>query len=175
MTQTRRPLVLTGGPAVGKSTCAALLARRRPRGAYVDVDDLRQLVVAGSAAPWDGDEGARQRVLSAVNACALTRNLTDADFDTVIADVLDPTTAAVYRREIPSALVLHLRISLAGARSRAATRRVYLTDDEFTALHDADHTAPPDAEVVLDVDGLTIEQQVAAVAEIWAGAGFVSS
>lgn len=168
MTRTRRPLVLTGGPAVGKSTCAALLARARSRGAYVDVDDLRQLVVSGDAAPWDGDEGARQRVLSAVNACALTRNLTDAGFDTVLADVLDPTTAAVYRRDLPAALVLHLRISLAGARTRAGTRRVYLTDGEFTALHDADHTDPPDADVVLDVEGLTTEQQVAAVAEIWA-------
>jgi hypothetical protein len=51
------PLVLTGGPAVGKSTTANLFARRRPRAAVVDVDDVRQLVVSGAAAPWDGAEG----------------------------------------------------------------------------------------------------------------------
>lgn len=171
MTRTLRPLVLTGGPAVGKSTCAALLARDRPRGAFVDVDDLRQLVVSGDVAPWDGDEGARQRTLSALNACALARNLTAAGFDTVLADVLDPATTAAYRRELSGVLIVHLRISLAGARTRAATRRVYLTADEFDALHRADAAAPPDADVVLDVDDLTVDAQVAALASVWAGPG----
>lgn len=43
----RRPLVLTGGPAVGKTTTARPLAEALPRAAFIDVDDLRQLVVAG--------------------------------------------------------------------------------------------------------------------------------
>lgn len=36
------PLVLTGGPAVGKSTTAGALARARERAAVVDVDDVEQ-------------------------------------------------------------------------------------------------------------------------------------
>lgn len=55
----RRPLVLTGGPAVGKTATGRWLAGQRPRAAYLDVDDLRQLVVAGAEAPWRGQEGPR--------------------------------------------------------------------------------------------------------------------
>lgn len=43
-----RPRVLNRGPAVGKSTCgrALTLAVERDRAAYIDVDDMRQLIVA---------------------------------------------------------------------------------------------------------------------------------
>ncbi len=53
-------LVLTGGPAVGKSTTASLVARQCARAAVIDVDDVRQFVVSGAAAPWDGAEGLAQ-------------------------------------------------------------------------------------------------------------------
>jgi dephospho-CoA kinase len=46
-------LALTGPPAVGKTTAGRPLAASRRQGAYVDVDDIRQLVVAGHAAPWE--------------------------------------------------------------------------------------------------------------------------
>jgi len=55
---TRRPLILTGAPAVGKSVTAQSLAARRERCAVIDVDDVRQLVVGGHAAPWDANEDA---------------------------------------------------------------------------------------------------------------------
>jgi shikimate kinase len=41
-----RPLILTGAPAVGKTTCGRALAVERDRAAYIDVDDIRQLIVA---------------------------------------------------------------------------------------------------------------------------------
>jgi len=37
-------LILTGGPAVGKTTCELALAVERA--AYIDVDDIRLLIVA---------------------------------------------------------------------------------------------------------------------------------
>ena len=40
-----RLLILTGGPAVGKATCGRALAVERDRAAYIDVDDIRQLIV----------------------------------------------------------------------------------------------------------------------------------
>jgi shikimate kinase len=63
------PLVLTGGPAVGKSTTGRLLARRFTRAAFIDVDDIRQLVIAGSAAPWEGAEGLAQQELGVLRLC----------------------------------------------------------------------------------------------------------
>ena len=41
-----RSLILTGGTAVGKTTCGSALAVGRDRAAYFDVDDIQQLIVA---------------------------------------------------------------------------------------------------------------------------------
>ncbi|SDR91817.1 hypothetical protein SAMN04488543_0746 [Friedmanniella luteola] len=166
-----RPLVLTGGPAVGKSTCARLLAEALPRAAVVDADDVRQLVVAGAAAPWQGHEGQVQHALGAQNAAGLARGLHGAGFAVVVADVVTPATAAVYRVGLPGCLLVHLRISQAGARRRAATRTVHLTDAEFVLLHDWQAADPPRADVVLDVDGLSLAEQVAEVRRLWEAAG----
>lgn len=161
------PLVLTGGPAVGKTTCARTLAAARPRAAFVDADDVRQLVVAGAAAPWEGLEGRAQHALGARNAAALGRGFHAVGFDVVVADVVTPATAAVYRAELPSCLLVHLRISLAGARRRAATRPVHLTDAEFVLLHGWDAADPPQSDVALEVDGLSLDEQVAAIRRCW--------
>lgn len=163
----RRPLVLTGGPAVGKTTCGRALAGERPRAAYIDVDDVRQLVVSGGASPWAGVEGRDQHVLGVRNATALASNFLHGGFDVVIADVLSPTTARIYREALPGCLVVHLQISLAGASRRAATRPVYLTADEFDALHRADAECPPESDVVLQVDGMTVEDQLTALRAVW--------
>jgi dephospho-CoA kinase len=55
-----RALVLTGPPAAGKSTIGRLAAQDRPRAAFIDIDDVRHLVVSGHAAPWEGEEGRRR-------------------------------------------------------------------------------------------------------------------
>jgi hypothetical protein len=161
------PLVLTGGPATGKSTTGRALARGCARGAFVDVDDVRQLVVSGGATVWEGAEGVRQWELAARNACALAVNLWEAGFDVVVADVLDRRTAAVYRQLLPGALIVHLVVSLTEARRRAATRRVWLTDDEFAWLHERDRREPPDADVRLELDGVDEAGQLAAVRGVW--------
>ncbi len=41
-----RPLILTGGPAVGKTTCGRALAVVRDRVASIDVNDKRRLMAA---------------------------------------------------------------------------------------------------------------------------------
>lgn len=165
-TTVRRPLVLTGGPAVGKTTTGRSLAEARPRAAFVDVDDLRQLVVAGHEA-W-GVPGAAQRALGAANACALARRFTGAGFDVAVADVVTPATAEVYRRELPGCLLVHLTVTPAEARRRAATRPVWLTDEEFDDLHRADAADPPAADHLLDVTGWSPAEQRAAVDALWA-------
>ncbi len=163
----RPPLVLTGGPAAGKSTTGRALAGSCARAAFVDVDDVRQLVVSGGATVWEGPEGSRQWDLAARNACALAANFWADSFDVVVADVVDRRTAAVYRRLLPGVLIVHLVVSLPEARRRAATRTVWLTDEEFAWLHERDQREPPDADVRLDLDGLDVEGQLGAVREVW--------
>jgi predicted kinase len=164
-----RPLVLSGGPAVGKSTCARRLAEERDRAAFIDADDVRQLVVAGDASLWSGDEGRAQHVLAARNVAAVARNLVDAGFVVTIADVVTTEALAVYRAELPDCVVVHLALSLPEARKRAATRPVYLTEDEFDLLHGL-MASPPEVDVVLDIGGLTVDQQVDAIRREWIAA-----
>lgn len=164
-----RPLVLTGGPAMGKTTTGRLLAEGRAQAAFIDVDDVRQLVVAGADAPWRSPRGTAQAALAAENACGLAQRFLAQDFDVVIVDVLTPATAEIYRRELPTCLILHLRAGLAEAHRRAATRKVWLTEEEFDLLHRRDLAMPPDADARIEVAGLTVEQQVATLADLWAG------
>lgn len=164
----RVPLVLTGPPAVGKTSAGRRLAESCPRGAYVDVDDVRQLVVAGGAAPWDGDEGVRQQALGVRNACLLARRFTAEGFATVVTDMVAPRTLAIYRAELPGCLVVRLRVDVAEARRRAATRPVYLTAEEFAALHAEDAGAELAADAELDVTGLSLDELVAELARRWA-------
>ena len=164
----RPVLVLTGPPAVGKSTTARAVATARQRCAYVDVDDIRLLVVAGGAAPWDGDEGRRQQDLGVRNACALASGFVTADIEVVVADVLTRETLPLYRELLPGCVVVRLTVPLEEARRRAATRQVWLTDEEFGALHRADAAAHLAADHTLDVRDLTPQQQSAVVDQLWA-------
>lgn len=160
-------LVLTGGPAVGKSTTALALAAGRTRCAVIDVDDVRQLVVSGAAAPWEGMEGRDQQRLAVMNACSLARNFLAVDIEVVIADVLTPDTSALYRQELPECLIVHLTVGMPEALRRAASRRSWLTDEEFRMLHEADATNPPDSDHRIAVDTLDPRSQTEAVARLW--------
>lgn len=152
---------------MGKSTTASLIARRCARAAVIDVDDLRQLVVSGAAAPWDGPEGVSQQRLGVENACGLARRFHEHGFEVIVTDVLTPETLRLYRQHLPGCLIVRLHVAPPEARHRAGMRRVYLTDDEFQDLHKQDRDNPPPADHHLDVTALTIEGQAAAVATIW--------
>ena len=162
-----RPLVLTGGPAVGKSTTARLVARARPRAALVDVDDIRQLVVSGHAAPWQGAEGLSQQRLGVENACLLALRLHPEGFNVVLSDVLTQVTAELYRARLPGCLVVRLYVTWEEARRRAGTRPAYLTDAEFDTLHAQDRESPPAADHHLDVTAFTVDDQATAVLTTW--------
>ncbi|MFJ4296878.1 hypothetical protein [Curtobacterium sp. NPDC089689] len=161
-----RPLILTGGPAVGKTTCARALAAERERAAYIDGDDVRQLVVAGAATPWSGPEGTAQHELAARNTAALARNLEGAGFDVTASDVVTSEVLPVYREHLPRCFIVHLAVSVDGARDRAATRPVFITDEEFELLHRMT-AVPPAVDLVLDVTGMTVDEQIERVRGAW--------
>jgi hypothetical protein len=164
-----RPLILSGGPAVGKTSSGRALALECDRGAYVDADDVRQFVVSGARTLWSGPEGEAQLLLGVRNVSAMARNFIEAAFDVTIADFVTDSSLSVYRQALPDCFVVHLQISLAGAQERARTRRVYLTDAKFALLHHM-IAIPPDADVVIDVEGMTPAQQVQQIRNAWASA-----
>ena len=160
------PLLLTGGPAVGKSVTAALLAETTPRTACVDVDDIRQLVRNGDAAPWEGAEGKAQQMLGVANAATITHNFLTAGFNVTLADVVDSQSLAAYRRLIPEVLIVRLLVSLEEARRRARQREMYLTGVEFEALH-AKQSVPLAVDHQLEVTHLSLQEQSERVRALW--------
>lgn len=158
-----RPLLLTGGPAAGKSTIATALAATRPRSARVDVDDVRQLVVRGHAAPWEGADGARQQLLGVRNACMLARNFLTEGIDVVIADVVSDRTVASYRAQLPELRIIWLDLDSAEAQRRAGTRPMHLSWEEFATLHE-EHRALTSFDERIDVTALTVAEVVRRIA-----------
>jgi predicted kinase len=161
-----RPLILSGGPAVGKTTRGRALAAAEQRAAYIDGDDIRQLVIAGDATLWSGSEGRAQHALAARNVGALARNLLASGFAVTASDGVTTETLPIYRAELKDCFIVHLAISLEAARERAATRPVYITDEEFDLLHRMT-TTPPAVDLVLDVTDMTKEEQIASLREAW--------
>src|SRR4029079_6830967 len=106
----------------------------------------------------------RQQHLGVENACCLARRFIDDAIEVIVADVVTPETLMLYRRSLPDAVVVHLRVSVAEARRRAGTRALHLTEEEFAALHAADQRNPPAGDHQLDVTGLTLGEQVDAIA-----------
>ena len=102
-----------------------------------------------------------------LNACGLAERFHKYDFQVVIADVLTPRTEQLYRRHLAGCLIVRLHTSPDELRRRAGTRTVYLTDDEFEALHSQDRQQPPAADHHLDVTSLDIASQVEAVQRLW--------
>lgn len=162
------PLLLTGGPAAGKTTAARRLAESTPRTACLDVDDLRHLVRGGHAALWEGLEGEAQQLLGVRNAAALAANFLADGFNVVICDVLNPRTLGLYRQLIPDVLIMRLAIDSEQAWARARTRPMLLTDAEFETLH-RQVREPMAVDVDVDVSGLSIDAQTESVRETWLG------
>ncbi|TDD08679.1 hypothetical protein E1292_11105 [Nonomuraea deserti] len=165
-----RVLVLSGPPAAGKSTLGRRVAGTRARCAFIDVDDVRQLVLAGAVAPWDGAEGRRQRRLSAVNACSLAGNFVAAGMDVVVADVLNEETLAVYRASLRDLLVMRLRVAYACARERAMGRPVHFTWDGFAMLF-REQESVAGADLWLDTTELTVNETAGRLLAMWAPVG----
>lgn len=159
--------MVTGGPAVGKTSTGRLLAAKVARGAFIDVDDVRHYVMGGHAAPWDGDEGAEQQRLRVTNPCASAGSLWSAGFDIVVADVVTAASLLLYRAELPNCLVVLLTIDLEEARARAAQRPLWLTAPEFEMLHQQAADLTGLADVTIGVDHLSVEEQVEAIERTW--------
>lgn len=163
----RSPLLLTGPPAVGKSTTAMALARTASLAAMIDVDDIRQLVVGGHAAPWVGEEGRLQQELGVRNACDLARRFRTAGVEVILADVVTTATAELYRRNLPDVQIIRLRVPREEAHRRARLRPVYLTEREFDDLYALEAGSSFSVDEVVDVIDLDSDEQTDAVRMLW--------
>lgn len=118
--------LLVGSASAGKTTTAHALAVSYERGVHVPVDDLRHMVVAGTAWPgpdW-GEALVRQITLARSVAIRMALDYAAAGFAVVIDDFFDPLGLQEYRElvERPEALGVVLFPSEAEVRRRNASR-----------------------------------------------------
>jgi hypothetical protein len=136
-----RPLLITGPPAVGKSSLALLLAESVPRCAVIDVDDLRELVKSGAAAPWRPGEGSRQTELASHNGALLMTSFHARGFNVIATDVLLGDAFSAYAGSPEPPLVVHLRVSVDEALRLAGMRCGSFSPDEFRLVHELEKGA----------------------------------
>jgi predicted kinase len=129
-------LILTGPPASGKNTVAGELVKLLDNCVIVDVDILRQMLVKPHAAPWQGEEGHRQRLLGVRNACDLAKNFIEQGLNVIILDVLTDETAQTYRQSLRdySAKIVQLLPSWEIIQQRSSQRQEFLQASEIELL-----------------------------------------
>jgi predicted kinase len=157
-------LVLIGGPAgAGKSTLATAWCATRQRAVHIELDDVRNLIVAGLADPQtgDGQAVAEQYDLSVRASCRLAGLFLDAGYDVAIDDVLWPDAfervwhPAIDGRGYSIVVVLpDLQTTL--ARSRTREKRV---NEDLTHQQHAACSVWPES-LRLDTTGLDAEESL---------------
>lgn len=89
--------VISGPPAVGKSTVSKLIANSIPRSALISGDQVHHMIIGGHLAPW---KDASQDNLTWKNIAELTKNFLDFGFDIVIDAVAFPSEVKYLKEEM---------------------------------------------------------------------------
>ena len=125
--------IVTGPPAVGKSSFCVALMRRYPFGLHIPVDDLREMVVSGIAHPvgWT-DETTRQFDLAAHAAADLAVRYQDAGFAVALDHCHSPPQlAALAEARFTGRPVV--RIALVSSLETNLQRNATRTNKDFDA------------------------------------------
>ena len=159
----RGRLVLFGGPAgAGRSTLAAAWCATRERAAHLQLDHVRELIVAGRAdSQQPGPLQGEQYELS-VRACvALAREFLEDGYDVALDDVLDPAAFERDWRPLLSGLPWRLAVvlpSLDETLRRSSSREKRVLERHTRAQHSACAAWP--AGIRLDTTSLTVDQSL---------------
>ena len=156
-------LVLFGGPAgAGKSTLARAWCATRERAVHVELDAVRELIVAGRADPQRPTALQGEQYVHSVDATsALARSFLGAGYDVAVNDALEPAPFEAYWR--PRIADLDWRIvvvlpSLAETLARSAGRAKRVMEVHTRAQHAASAAWPVDYRV--DTTGLSVEDSL---------------
>jgi chloramphenicol 3-O-phosphotransferase len=158
---TQAVLLLIGGPAgAGKSTVAVAWCRTRQRAVRIDLDEVRDLIIAGRADPQVLTPLQAEQYELSVRACvALARVFLAAGYDVALETVFEPEDFAQRWRPLLTSLAWHLvvlrpSLQVTLARSRARTKRVL--EDHTIAQHE--RTGGWSADLQIDTSELSLER-----------------
>jgi predicted kinase len=162
-----RPLLITGNPAVGKSTIAHLVVQSKNRAVVIESDDLRQQVKSGAVPIWESDEGRKQGLLAIENAACLARNYMEQGFEVVISDFTTNEGLALYKDLIDDLLVVQLQASSDVLTNRSSSRVEYLTSEEVRTLQSMTSNSPELISHTFDTSHLSVAETCEEVLRIW--------
>jgi cytidylate kinase len=138
----RAVLVISGLPGAGKSTIAALVARRLARSVHIEAEVLQRFVVGGSVWP-DGEpqeEAMRQLRLRGRNVALLADSFFEGGFTPVVDDVVIGSRLAELGSDLRSRPLLFVllvpRLDVVRARNRQRPNK-----DVFEAWRHLDRVA----------------------------------
>ncbi|MDP9208374.1 MAG: ATP-binding protein [Actinomycetota bacterium] len=153
-------LLLMGGPAgAGKSTVATAWCHTRRRAVRIDLDQVRDLIVAGQADPQILTPLQAEQYELSVRACvALARTFLAAGYDVALETVFEPDDFAQRWRPLLTGLSWHLVIlrpslPVTLARSRGRAKRVL---EEHT-ITQHQRTGGWSADLQIDTTDLSVE------------------
>jgi len=140
--------VITGQLAAGKSTVARAILARYPTGLHVDVDAIREMVVAGLASPLEWTpETTRQFEIAIRASVLLALTYHEEGFAVAIEGAVDPESVErAFREGAPglsfTGITLHPSLQVARARNRARTTKPFDPGvlEDVMATIDADLT-----------------------------------
>ena len=158
---TQAVLLLVGGPAgAGKSTVATAWCRTRQRAVRIDLDEVRDLIIAGRADPQVLTPLQAEQYELSVRACvALARVFLAAGYDVALETVFEPEDFTQRWRPLLTGLAWHLvvlrpTLPVTLARSRARAKRVL--EEHTIAQHQ--RTGGWSTDLQLDTSDLSIER-----------------
>jgi predicted kinase len=158
---TQPVLLLIGGPAgAGKSTVARAWCRTRQRAVSIDLDEVRDLIVAGQADPQVLTPLQADQYQTSVRACvALARVFLNDGYDVALETVFEPDDFAQRWRPVLAGLPWHLvvlcpSLPVTLARSRSRTKRVL--EEHTRTQHE--RTGAWATNVQVDTTDLSVEQ-----------------
>jgi chloramphenicol 3-O-phosphotransferase len=165
--------LLSGMPAVGKSSVAKALMQRFDKGVHIPVDDLRAMVINGMVHPvpvWT-DAAAAQFALARANAVHMALRYSRAGYAVAIDDVFSDNDfhtdyAPHFGDAQPMRVMLLPRLDVALHRNASRTHKDFHPDTlvgVIQHLHAEYSAMSHDGWFVLDSSDLTIAQTVDAI------------
>ena len=154
-------IVLIGGPAgAGKSRLAAAWCATRERAVHIELDDVRNRIVAGFADPQSGEPAVGEQYALCVEACVReAATFASAGYDVAIDDVLEPEAFEAHWRPALSGIpytLLILMPALDEVLERARQRQKRVREDIIRTQYEASKAWPP--ELTMDTTGVSVEE-----------------
>lgn len=156
-------IALFGGAAgAGKTTVARGWCRTRPKAVHIELDAVRDLIIAGRVDPQSVSRGqARQYAESVRACCTLARSFAEDGYDVAVDDVLDPpSVAGIWKPALEGydagLVILHPALAVVLARASGRDKRV--AEHHIRSQHAAMRLWP--AELCVDSGKLSVEETV---------------